>query len=130
MQETRLKAPLSRGCRIKLKDDVKWEELTAIGFEPRPTIPLPHLTMDYLIWYSYLDDCDAHGYWSCVEINKGSREIRNQGCLWLIYDLIAAGMVEVQHETGYITTWSKGVKDDIDYIQEEIEEHRGKAKEE
>ena len=28
---------------------------------------------------------------------------------------INAGMVEVQTETGYMTTWSKGVYDEINY---------------
>lgn len=123
MQETRPKLQLNKGCRIKLKDDIKWEELEAIGFEPRQTLPLAHLTMDYLIWYSYWDQCDAHGFWSYVEINKATREIRNNNCLWLIYDLINAGMVEVQTETGYMTTWSKGVYDEINLnMEKETEE--------
>lgn len=90
------------------------------GFEPRETIPT--ITDDYLVWYSYWDKCNAYGFWEYVEINKGSREVRNQGCLWLIYDMMDAGMLEKVTYAEHLTTWSGGLYGNI-IAEKEIQEN-------
>ena len=89
---------------VKLKDNVSWEELEKVGFTIRThTFPIVN---DALTWYGFFEECDAHGFWSYVEINKASREVRNNNCLWKILELAGMGYLEVVSYEKFLTMTS------------------------
>ena len=59
---------------------------------------------DDLIWFSYWRTA-TRGAIECIEINKATRAIHCQGCLDVLFDMIAAGLVEKQPKTEPIITY-------------------------
>ena len=80
---------------IKLKDDVEWERLDEFGdFSEKCVISGVENVPDDLRWYSYWRKVPVRGMLDFIDVNIGTREIRCQGCLDILYDMIAAGVVE------------------------------------
>ena len=80
---------------IKLKDDVEWERLDEFGdFSETCVISGVENVPDDLRWYSYWRKVPVRGMLDFIDVNIGTREIRCQGCLDILYDMIAAGVVE------------------------------------
>ena len=89
---------------VKLKDDVAWEAIDDYGdFRERYTIYCIEELPDDLVWYSHWRTMSRAGSIECIEINKGTRAIHCQGCLDILFDMIAAGLVEKQPRTEPIT---------------------------
>lgn len=90
---------------VKLKDDVAWEELDNFGdFRERYTIDCIEELPDDLVWFSYWRTF-TRGAIESIEVNKGTRAIHCQGCLDVLFDMIAAGLVEKQPKTEPIITY-------------------------
>ena len=80
---------------IKLKDDVDLKYLNKFGiFEERTVINGIDDVPEYLKWWSYWRNIPRTGFVEAIEINMGSREIRCQGCLDILMDMIEDGIVE------------------------------------
>lgn len=89
---------------VKLKDNVSWEDIEKLGFKISiHTLPIEN---DALTWYGFFEECDAHGFWSYVEINKATREIRNNNCLWKILEMAEMGLLEVVSYEEFLTKTS------------------------
>jgi hypothetical protein len=90
---------------VKLKDDVAWEVIDEFGdFRERYTIDCIEELPDDLVWFSYWRTA-TRGAIECIEINKATRAIHCQGCLDVLFDMIAAGLVEKQPKTEPIITY-------------------------
>ena len=82
---------------LKIKDNVDLKELNKYNyFEIKSIVykdnkPIEEPTLQ---WLSYWEKPDAHGMFEYIEINIGTREIRCNGCLNILYDLIKADLVE------------------------------------
>lgn len=89
---------------VKLKDNVSWEDLEKVGF--KISVHAFLVVNDALTWYGFFEECDAHGFWSYVEINKASREVRNNNCLWKILELAEMGYLEKVSYEEFLTKTS------------------------
>jgi len=90
---------IKEDCRmdylIKLKGDVEWERLDEFGdFSERCLISGIDNLPDDLRWWSYWRKVPVRGMLETIEVNMGTREIRCQNCLDVLYDMIEAGIVE------------------------------------
>lgn len=82
---------------LKIRDNVDLKELEKYGnFEIKSVIykdgkPIEEPSLQ---WLSHWEKSDAHGFFEYIEINLGTKEIRCNGCLDILYDLIKADLVE------------------------------------
>ena len=82
---------------LKIKDNVDLKELEKFGnFEIRSIVYKDNKPIEEpsLQWLSHWEKADAHGMFEYIEINKQSRQIKCNGCLDILYDLIKADLVE------------------------------------
>lgn len=90
---------------LKLKDDVAWEVIDNYGdFRERCTISGVDEIPEDLQWYSYWRTVSRTGFIESIEINKATREIKCQGCLDILFDMIQDGLVEKRPLTEAIFT--------------------------
>lgn len=81
--------------RVQLKADVPWERLDEFGdFSEKCIISGIDNVPDDLRWYSYWRKVPVRGMLDFIDVNIGTREIRCQGCLDILYDMIEAGIIE------------------------------------
>ena len=81
--------------RIQLKADVSWERLDDFGdFSEKCVISGVDNVPDDLRWWSYWRKVPVRGMLDFIDVNIGTREIRCQGCLDVLYDMIEAGIIE------------------------------------
>lgn len=86
---------------IKLKKDIVWERLDEFGdFCERTLFTGIDDIPDDLRWYSYWKNTSPHGFIEFIEVNIGTREIRCQGCLEVLFDMIKADIVEKIDDNG------------------------------
>ena len=80
---------------IRLKDGVKFESLYKYGdFKEQVIISGIDEVPAHLKWWSYWRNVPRTGWIEAIEINMGTREIKCQGCLDILYDMIQDGIVE------------------------------------
>ena len=82
---------------LKIKDNVDFKELNKYYyFEIKSIVYKDNKPIEepILQWLSHWEKQDAHGMCEYIEINIGTREIRCNGCLNILYDLIKADLVE------------------------------------
>ena len=82
---------------LKIKDNVDLKELEKYGnFEIRSIVYKDNKPIEEpsLQWLSHWKKADAHGMFEYIEINKQHRQIKCNGCLDILYDLIKADLVE------------------------------------
>lgn len=89
---------------IKLRDNIDWEVLDDFGdFRERSLFSGIDEIPDDLRWWSYWKNVPPHGFIEFIEVNMGTREIRCQGCLDELYEMIMAGIVESVNDEVTIT---------------------------
>lgn len=91
---------------IKLKEEIDFQELHKFcSWSTRTLIADPALQIPSLQWYSHWRNMDVHGMMEYIEINCGTREIKCQGCLDILFKMIDAEMVEVVEAESEVTAW-------------------------
>ena len=86
---------------VDFKNDVNLKELNKYAyFEIKSIVYKDNKPIEepILQWLSHWEKSDAHGMFEYIEINIGTREIRCNGCLNILYDLIKADLVEKVEE--------------------------------
>ena len=86
---------------LKIKDNVDLKEIEKYGnFEIRSIVYKDNKPIEEpsLQWLSHREKADAHGMFEYIEINKQHRQIKCNGCLDILYDLIKADLVEKVEE--------------------------------
>ena len=74
---------------IRLKKNVDWKFSDKYGnFGEKCLIVGMDEVPDNLKWWSYWRNVPRTGFIEAIEINMGSREIRCQGCLDILMDMI------------------------------------------
>ena len=102
---------------VRLKKDVDWEVLDKYGdFGEKCLISGIDDVPDDLKWWSYWRNVPRTGFIEAIEVNMGSREIRCQGCLDILFDMIQDGIVEKREDTHVYITKTQEVESSYSFI--------------
>ena len=99
---------------VRLKKDVDWEVLDKYGdFGEKCLIAGIDEIPDDLKWWSYWRNVPRTGFIEAIEVNMGSREIRCQGCLDVLMDMIEDGVVEKMPIDGGYTYVTSDLEEEL-----------------